>query len=56
MSDIFDDKPKIINIGLEIFYEDLKELSVDVVHVEWKAPNRSEKAKQLLKLLLSEED
>ena len=24
MSDIFDDKPKIINIGLEIFYEDLK--------------------------------
>lgn len=56
MSDIFDDKPKIINIGLEIFYEDLKGLSVDVVQVEWKAPIRSEKAKQLLKQLLTKED
>ena len=56
MKNIINEKQKIINIGLEIFYEDLKDLSVDVVHVEWKAPNRSEKAKQLLKLLLSEED
>ena len=56
MKNILNEKQKIINIGLEIFFEDLKELSVDVVHVEWKAPNRSEKAKQLLKLLLSEED
>ena len=56
MKNILKENQTILNIGLEILYEDLQELSVDVVHVEWKAPNRSEKAKQLLKLLLSEED
>ncbi len=29
---------KVINIGLDSFYETLKELGVGVVHVDWRPP------------------
>ncbi len=37
------DKPKIINIGLEHFYHELKRQGVDVVHVVWKPKPRLER-------------
>lgn len=36
-------KVKVLNIGLELFYEELKKQGVDVVHVEWKPPIKLEK-------------
>jgi len=36
-------KPRIINIGLEHFYHELKKQGVEVVHVVWKPRPRLEK-------------
>ncbi len=35
---IITQKLKVINIGLDLFYQDLKDLGVDVVHVDWRPP------------------
>ena len=44
MSDIFKSSLHVVNVGLEVFYDDLTEQKVDAVHVAWKAPMISEKA------------
>ncbi len=31
-------KPKVINMGLESFYESLKDQNQPVVHIKWKPP------------------
>ena len=35
---IITQKVKVINVGLDSFYQDLKDLGVDVVHVDWRPP------------------
>ena len=35
---LIDHELKIINIGLDSFYQDLKDLGVEVVHVDWRPP------------------
>lgn len=37
-SNILEQKLKVINIGLELFYETLKQQGVEVVHVDWQPP------------------
>ena len=36
MKDLISTKPRIINIGLESFYDTLKSFGVDVVQYDWK--------------------
>lgn len=31
-------KPKVINIGVKIFYDSLREQGVKVIHVDWRPP------------------
>lgn len=38
INELFEQKVKVINIGLKSFSEDLKKQSVEVVHVEWRPP------------------
>jgi hypothetical protein len=33
-----DQKLKVINIGLDSFFENLKDLGVEVIHVDWRPP------------------
>lgn len=40
---------KVINIGIEMFADDLKTQNVDVIHVDWKPPAGGDP--DLLKLL-----
>ncbi|HDD26642.1 MAG TPA: fdrA domain protein [Acidilobales archaeon] len=40
---LFRSKPKIINIGLEHFYRELKAQGVEVGHVLWQPPPKLEK-------------
>jgi FdrA protein len=35
---IFGDALRVINIGLEVFAEDLRSEGVEVVHVDWRPP------------------
>ncbi len=35
---IINQEVKVINIGIDSFYRDLKDLGVDVVHVDWRPP------------------
>lgn len=37
-SKLIDQELKVINIGLETFFENLKNQGVDVVHVDWRPP------------------
>ncbi|MEM3186357.1 MAG: hypothetical protein QXQ39_06730 [Conexivisphaerales archaeon] len=41
--DIFQGKYKVINVGLEIFYDSLQKQGVQTVHVEWNPPVKLEK-------------
>lgn len=34
---------KILNVGLELFYNELKKQGGNVIHVEWKPPVKLEK-------------
>lgn len=46
---LFQKKLKVINMGLESFYKELKDQEVDVVHVEWRPPaGGNEKMNSLL--------
>lgn len=48
-----DEKLKVINVGLEIFYESLLSQRVDVVQVDWRPPaGGDEKMAKLLDKLL----
>ena len=43
---LFRSKPKIINIGLEHFYRELKAQGVEVGHVLWQPPPKLEKERE----------
>jgi hypothetical protein len=36
--DLKDQRIKVVNIGLELFAETLREQGVDVIHVDWRPP------------------
>ena len=36
--DLLEDRPKVINVGLEDFARDLSEQGIETVHVEWSPP------------------
>jgi hypothetical protein len=36
VNELFNKELKVINMGLEYFYNDLKEQKVKVIHVDWK--------------------
>lgn len=46
---LFNKELKVINIGIEMFAEDLEQQNVDVVHVDWRPP--AEGDLDILKLL-----
>ncbi len=46
---ILDTELKVINIGVKIFYDSLKEQGVEVIHVDWHPPASG--APDLVKLL-----
>jgi len=48
------DPLRVINIGLELFAEDLKAVGVEVVHVDWRPPSGANP--RLAALLASLED
>lgn len=46
------EEPKIVNVGVKLFYESLKQQGAKVVHVSWQPPARGdEKLLELLKKL-----
>ncbi len=50
---LFKSELKVINIGLEIFYRDLKRQDVNAVHVSWQpTPNIEEDLKRALRKLM----
>lgn len=38
---LFDEELKVVNLGLDSFYRDLKEQNVECVHVNWKPPSEA---------------
>ena len=36
VNDLFQEELKVVNMGLESFYEDLKGQGVSAIHVQWK--------------------
>ena len=46
---LFSEELKVINIGVESFFSDLKKLGVDAIQVEWKPPAMDDE--RLLKML-----
>jgi len=43
---LFSSKLKVLNIGLEIFYDSFKAQDVEVIHVRWQPPPKLEKRLQ----------
>lgn len=48
VNELFNKKIKIVNLGLESFYKDLKEQKVEAVHVNWRPPAGGNKRMALL--------
>lgn len=36
VNELFNKELKLVNMGLESFYTDLKEQNINVIHVDWK--------------------
>ncbi len=36
INDLFNEELKVINIGLESFYKDLKDQDIKTIHVKWR--------------------
>jgi uncharacterized UPF0146 family protein len=48
------ERPKVINIGIELFAQALKDQGVDVIHVDWRPPAGGDfKSVKLLEQMLS---
>jgi FdrA protein len=54
VASFFAEPPRVINIGLEMFAEDLQAAGVEVVHVDWRPPTGGNA--RLAALLASVED
>lgn len=49
INELFNKQLRIVNIGLESFYKDLKAKEIDVIHVNWRPPAGGNK--KMIKLL-----
>ena len=49
MEDLFNAKLKVLNLGLESFWEALRDQAVETVHVDWQPPAGGDA--EMLKLL-----
>lgn len=49
LEEFLSQKPKVINVGIESFYEELKKLGVEAIHVDWRPPAMGDE--NLLKIL-----
>lgn len=49
INELFKKELKVVNIGLDSFYKELKEKEVDVIHVNWRPPAGGNK--KMIKLL-----
>lgn len=49
INELFKKELKVVNIGLDSFYKELKETEVDVIHVNWRPPAGGNK--KMIKLL-----
>jgi hypothetical protein len=49
VEEFLNQKPRVINVGIEIFYEELKRLGVETIHVDWRPPGMGDES--LLKIL-----
>ena len=38
LNGVFEKPLKVVNLGLESFYQDLKRQSVETIHVDWRPP------------------
>ncbi len=43
LSGLFGQKVKVVNVGIESFYDDLKSQNVPVVQMSWTVPNATDK-------------
>ncbi|NPV44333.1 MAG: hypothetical protein HPY70_10245 [Firmicutes bacterium] len=51
MDSLFKEGPKVINIGLQQFYSDIKAQGAPAVHIDWRPPAvKEELLSKLLKL------
>ena len=56
ISDLFARELRVINCGLESFAEELEQLGVPVIHVEWSPPAGGDPRKAALLAALEDED
>ncbi|PYM53367.1 MAG: fdrA domain protein [Candidatus Rokuibacteriota bacterium] len=56
ISDLFARELRVINCGLESFAEELEQLGVSVIHVEWSPPAGGDPRKAALLAALEDED
>ncbi len=52
----FDEPLRVINIGLEVFAEDLEAAGVEVVHLDWRPPSGGNPHLAALLARLDDED
>lgn len=43
LNGLFGQKVKVVNVGIESFYDDLKSQDVPVVQMSWTVPNEADK-------------
>ena len=51
LKNLINEGPKVINIGMERFFEDLKEQEAEAVHVAWRPPLGSKELLQKLRMI-----
>lgn len=50
LNGLFDKELKVVNVGLELFFDDLNTIGCDAVQVNWSVPShKDERVKTLLK-------
>ncbi len=52
----FDEPLRVINIGLEVFAEDLEAAGVEVIHLDWRPPSAGNPHLAALLARLDDED
>lgn len=38
LNNLFDQKLQVVNVGVELFYDDLKKMNCPAIHVKWTIP------------------
>jgi FdrA protein len=56
ISDLFRQEIRVINLGLEVFAQELERLGVSVIHVAWSPPAGGDPRKAALLAALADEE